>query len=99
MSNNFVSTRLLRFNTEVCDVIDGSNQNIIKDIFEDKCKIKSKVQSDYIDTFKGTLNYDGERYISRLPFVENPEELPYKYILTKNRTENLIKKLRKDPNF
>ena len=43
LSNNFISTRLLRFNTEVCDVIDGSNQNIIKDIFEDKCKIKSKV--------------------------------------------------------
>ena len=98
-NQNIISTHLLRFNTEVCDVTDGSNQNIIKDIFEDKCKIKSKVQSDYIDTFKGTLNYDGERYISRLPFVENPEELPCKYILTKNRTENLIKKLRKDPEL
>ena len=30
---------------------------------------------------------------------KNPEELPDNYILTKNRTENLIKELWKDPEL
>ena len=55
-SNNFISTHLLWFNTEVCDVINGSKQNI-KNIFEDIYNPKSKVQSDYLETFKRTLNY------------------------------------------
>ena len=61
-SSNFISPHLLRFNTEVCDVINGSNQNIIKDIFEDKYNTKSKVQSDYLENFKGTY----KRYMSAI---------------------------------
>ena len=36
--------------------------------------------------------------MTKLPFIKNPENLPDNYILAKKRTENLISKLRKNPD-
>ena len=44
------------------------------------------------------MKFDGKRYVTKLPFIENPEYLPDNYILVKKRTENLVSKLRKNPD-
>ena len=36
--------------------------------------------------------------MTKLPFIKSPEKLPDNYILAKKRTENLISKLRKNPD-
>ena len=44
------------------------------------------------------MKFDGQqRYVTKLPFIENSENLPDNYILEKKRTENLVSKLRKNP--
>ena len=54
-------------------------------------------ENDFIENFKKTLKFDGKRYVTKLPFIENPENLPDNYILAKKRTDNLVSKLRKNP--
>ena len=54
-------------------------------------------ETDYIENTKKTLKFDGKRYVTKIPFIENPEFLPDNYILAKKRTDNLISKLRKNP--
>ena len=54
-------------------------------------------ENDFIENFKKTLKFDGKRYVTKLPFIENPENLPDNYILAKKRTANLVSKLRKNP--
>ena len=43
------------------------------------------------------MKFDGKRYVTKLTFVENPENLQDNYILAKKQTENLVSKLRKNP--
>ena len=33
-------------------------------------------ENDFIENFKKTLKFDGKRYVTKLPFIENPENLP-----------------------
>ena len=87
-------------NTEVCDTLtEDTNFNSMKTLFEDRFDSKNDVENQCIQRLKNTLNYDGERYTSKLPFVKNPDLLPDNYILAKHRTDNLLKNLRKQPEL
>ena len=59
-------------------------------------KLCMENKSVYIENFKKILKFDGKQYVTKLPFIENPEKLPDNYILSKKRTENLVSKLRKN---
>ena len=99
-SNNFNKTHLMRINTEVCDTLtEDTNFNSMKTLFEDRFDSKNDVENQCLQRLKNTLNYDGERYTSKLPFVKNPDLLPDNYILAKHRTDNLLKNLRKQPEL
>ena len=70
----------------------------IKDLnYNSETKLCMENETDYIENSKKTLKFDGKRYVTKIPFIENPEFLPDNYILAKKRTENLISKLRKNP--
>ena len=43
-------------------------------------------ENDCIENFKKTLKFDRKRHVTKLPFIENPENLTDNYILTKKRT-------------
>ena len=60
-------------------------------------KLCMENETDYIENTKKTLKFDGKRYVTKIPFIENPGFLPDNYILAKKRTDNLISKLRKNP--
>ena len=55
-------------------------------------------ENDYLENFKKILKFDGKRYVTKLPFIENPENLLDNYILAKKPTEDLVSKLRKNPD-
>ena len=59
-------------------------------------KLCMENKNDFIENFKRTLKIDGKRYVTKLKFIEKPENLP-DYILAKKRTDNLVSKLRKNP--
>ena len=99
-SNNFNKRHLMGINTEVCDTLtEDTNFNSMKTLFEDRFDSKNDVENQCLQRLKNTLNYDGERYTSKLPFVKNPDLLPDNYILAKHRTDNLLKNLRKQPEL
>lgn len=58
-------------------------------MFEDRFDSKIDFENQCLDRLKNTLNYDGERYTRKLPFVKKLELLPNNYILTKHRTDHL----------
>ena len=99
-SNNFSKTHLMRINTEVCDTLtEETNFNSMKTLSEDRFDSKIDIENQCLHRFKNTLYYDGARYTSKLPFIKNSKLLPDNYILTKHRTDNLLKNLRKHPEL
>ena len=57
---------------------------------------KNKTEMDAcIKIFKKDLKYNRTCYTAKLPFTDNTIALPDNYLLTKKRTENLIKRLQK----
>ena len=53
-------------------------------------------KNDDIENLNKTLKFDRKRYVTKLPFIENPENLPDNYILAIKRAENLVSTLRKN---
>ena len=43
-------------------------------------------ENGYIENFKKIMKFDGKRYVTKLLFIENLENLPDNYILAKKRT-------------
>ena len=86
----------MRINTEACDTsTEDTKINSMKTLFEDLFDNKNDAENQCLQRLKNTLNYDGERYTSKSPFVKNPDLLADNFILAKQRTDNLLKNLRK----
>lgn len=99
-SNNFNGTHLLRINTEVCDTLtEDTNFYSMKILFKDRFDSKFTVENQCLQRTKIALNYDVERYASKLIFVKKPDLLPDNYTLIKHQTEKLLKNLRKHPEL
>ena len=64
----------MRINTEVCDILaEDTNFNSVKTLFEDHFDSKNDVENQCLQRLKNTLNYDGERYTSKLSLVKDPD--------------------------
>ena len=97
-TNNFNATHILRVNSEICEQSNDDFKTIKKVLnYDNDTKLCTENEIYYIENFKKTLKFDGEGYVTKLPFLENLENLPDNYILAKKRTENLISKFRKNP--
>ena len=97
-TNNFNATHILRVNSEICEHSNDDYKTIKKVLnYDNDTKLCTENEIYYTENFKKTLKFDGEGYVTKLPFIENPENLPDNYILAKKRTENLISKFRKNP--
>ena len=88
---------MLRVNLEICEHSNDDYRTMKKVLnYDSDTKLCMENENGYLENFKKTLKFDGRRYVTILPFLENPENLPNNYILAKKRTENLISKLRKN---
>ena len=87
---------MLRVNSEICEHSNDDYKTMKKVLnYDSDTKLCIENKNDYIENFKKTLKFDGKQYVTKLPFLENSENLPDNYILAKKRTENLISKLGK----
>ena len=87
-TNNFNATHILRVNSEICEHSNDDFKTIKKVLnYDNDTKLCTENEIYYTENFKKTLKFDGEGYVTKLPFIENPENLPDNYILAKKRTE------------
>ncbi|XP_053398142.1 uncharacterized protein LOC128556615 [Mercenaria mercenaria] len=59
-------------------------------------KSTSTYQEDYL---RDSISYSNGRYSAKLPWKDDHETLPTNYDITRKRTENVIKRLRQDPQI
>ena len=75
--NSLNKTHLMWINTEVCDAFtENTNFNSMKIMFQDRFNSKIDVENQCLQILKYALNYDEERYTSKLLFTKNPGLLP-----------------------
>ena len=52
-----------------------------------------------IENFEKQLKFNGQRYVTKLPFVKDPYTLPDNYLIAKSRLETNFKRLQTDPKL
>ncbi|XP_066934625.1 uncharacterized protein [Clytia hemisphaerica] len=93
---SLVETHLLRCLTEDCDR-DTLKEDLKKfwevdkvgEVGEDGCE-----EIDVVSKFEKEIYHDGKRYVSKLPFKPNHDELPDNFSVSKRRLENVRKRLK-----
>lgn len=61
-------------------------------------KEMSTKENSFYDTYESSIEHENGRYIAKLPWKDDFDDLPSNYQITKIRTEIMISKLRKDPD-
>ena len=75
---------MLRVNSEICKHSNDDYKTMKKVLnYDSDTKLCMENENDYIENFKKTLKFDEKRYVTKLTFLENPENLPDSYILAK----------------
>ena len=91
---NINHTYLLRVNTETNPYYD--------DMFRvEQMRDENKILkcSPVIEKFEKQLKFNGQCYITKLPFVKDPYKLPGNYLIAKSRLETNFKRLQTDPQL
>ena len=86
-TNNFNATHMLRVTSEIFEHLNDDYKTMKKVLnYDSDAKLSMENENDCIENFKKTLKFDRKRHVTKLPFIENPENLTDNYILTKKRT-------------
>ena len=86
-TNNFNATHMLRVTSEIFEHLNDDYKTMKKVLnYDSDAKLRMENENDCIENFKKTLKFDRKRHVTKLPFIENPENLTDNYILTKKRT-------------
>ena len=63
-----------------------------------KKETRSTNEQSFYDTYESSIQFQNGKYIAKLPWKDDFDELPSNYQITKIRTERMINRLRKDPD-
>lgn len=63
-----------------------------------KKKTPSTNEQSFYDTYESSIEFQNGKYIAKLPWKDDFDELLSNYRITKIRTEKMIKRIRKDPD-
>ena len=91
---NINHTHLLRVDTETNPYYD--------DMFKvEQMRDENKILKcpPVIRKFEKQLKFNGQRYVTNLPFVKDPYTLPDNYLIAKSRLETNFKRLQTDPQL
>ena len=78
---------MLRVTSEIFEHLNDDYKTMKKVLnYDSDAKLSMENENDCIENFKKTLKFDRKRHVTKLPFIENPENLTDNYILTKKRT-------------
>ena len=79
-TNNFNATHMLRVNSEICKYSNDDYKTMKKVLnYDSDTKLCMQNENDYIENFKKELKFDWKRYVTKLPFIENQENLAHNY--------------------
>ena len=68
---------MLRVNSEICEHSNDDYKTMKTVLNYDRgTKLCMENENDYVENFKKILKFDGKPYVTKLPFIENPENLP-----------------------
>ena len=104
---NFNETYLLKISTEIEENFEGVasanlsnsyvNKNVINQFLNSEQLYNfSKKESNSFNEFQNNLKYNGSRYEVKLPFINLNQLVPDNYLLSKIRTEQLLKRLQEN---
>ena len=86
-TNNFNATHMIRVNSEICEHSNDDYKTMKNFLnYDSDIKLFMENENGYIENFKKIMKFDGKRYVTKLLFIENLENLPDNYILAKKRT-------------
>lgn len=63
-----------------------------------KKKTPSTNEQSFYDTYESSIEFQNGKYIAKLPWKDDFDELLSNYRITKIRTEKMINRIRKDPD-
>ena len=80
VSCDYDATHMFRVNFECCEH-SNDDYKTMKNVlnYDSDTKLCKENEKDYIENFKKTLKFYGKAYMTKLPFIEKPEDLPDNY--------------------
>ena len=91
---NINHTHLLRVNTETNPYYDDMFK--VEQMCDENKILKCPA---VIEKFEKQLKFNGQRYVTKLPFFKDPYTLPDNYLIAKSRLETNFKRLQTDPQL
>ena len=90
-TTHFLKTSALVENFDTFNSFDNNIKQFLNSDLNEHADVKDNL---FFEEFESNLKFKGNRYEVKLPFTCSKEIIPDNYLLTKTRTEQLMKKLK-----